>query len=235
MENIFNLFRELRGGGWTVGRTTQKFFLEEWLAFVAQAIREHGWYSGRKAWEEGGTSTSTYAKRAILACADGLVPAPTDADYLKAAEAIEWVRDHGQDMSAGDFKDQLLAATASDDATIVEQTMGITAATFPCMWRWERDQAKADAPTSEYIGAVKDKVTVDVTVTGLHESVGDYGPYTVVTMSTDEGNIVKWFASGMPGLSIKDKITLKGTVRKHEFDTYLKAKVTFLNRAKVVV
>jgi hypothetical protein len=232
MENIYTLFLDLRGGwGATAGRTTRKFFLAEWLAFVSLEIREHGWMPGWKAYEEGVSSTAQRAKQNILAASDpDHARMPSDLDYAKADEAIEWVRDHGHSMDAGDFKDNLLAATVSQDATVVEQTMGLTAALFPCMWKWERDQAKSE---SQYVGAIKDKVTLKVTCERIGGGDFGYGWTSIYNMRDEQGNALTWFSSKHNLMQQGQSYTVTGTVKAHKVDSYTNEKTTHVTRCKV--
>lgn len=60
---------------------------------------------------------------------------------------------------------------------------------------------------------------------------GDYGPTTLVSMIDDNGNVMKWFASGSKDFKAGQKYRLKGTIKGH--DNYQGVDQTILTRAKL--
>ena len=95
--------------------------------------------------------------------------------------------------------------------------------------RWEAE--KAAKKVSDYLGSEGDKLKVEVTVNSVRHIAGDYGTTHLFTMTTAEGNIVKWFASNEV-LEEGQTVTLQGTVKKH--DDYNGTKSTVLTRCKEI-
>lgn len=60
----------------------------------------------------------------------------------------------------------------------------------------EIEQAERDQIVNEWIGNVKDKVTLDVTVKAIRYISGQYGTTTLYTFLTDDLHVIKWFSSG---------------------------------------
>lgn len=237
LENIFNLFRELRGGGWTQGRTTRKFFVTEWLAWVSMTMREQGRYVGRnRAYDTGEYTTAENAKRTVLAAlADPNAVQPSDADYERAQAAVEWARtDEAYERItefSPEFARQFFAATASDDETVGENVMGIIAPAIVMHERWLAEQV---APTSEWVGQEKDKLTVQVKVERSNSFEGAYGWTTVFNMRDEAGNAFVWFSSKHQAMEVGKSYILTGTVKKHDTDNYRNGeKTTVLTRCKV--
>lgn len=238
MENIFDMFREIRGWGATAGRTTRKFFLVEWLAFVSMEVRKRGYYVGRdRAQDTGDLTTGERAKTAILnAVTDPNAVVPTDEDFAAAQKWIDWVRsDEGHevmeklDSRGGDFGMQLLAACKSDDADAVsESTMNIVA---PVAAFYNRAQADKDKPVSEFQGTVKDKLTQTLKVTRTFGYQTDYGWTYGYEFIDRTGNVYVWKASKDHSLEVDTCYKLTGTVKAH--DEFRGSKQTILTRCKV--
>jgi hypothetical protein len=92
-------------------------------------------------------------------------------------------------------------------------------------------QADATAD-SQHIGAVGDKIAdVKAKVTGRKLIDGQYGTTTLLTFVTEDGNVVKWFASGTHDWDLDDDVVLGGTIKDH--DSYNGVAQTVLTRAKV--
>lgn len=95
---------------------------------------------------------------------------------------------------------------------------------------------------SEFIGTAPDpekgikgsRHELTVEVKGIKYLDGDYGVRTLYTMITPEGNIVKWFSTGVDklGEDIGARFVLRGTVKKHE--TWNDMKSTVLTRCSVI-
>lgn len=234
MENIFSMFRELRGGGWVQGRTSKKFFAAEWLAWVSADMNDHGFYVSRnRAANEGGYTTGEMAKAVMLSPEPRYTP--TDADYDRAERAIEWVRSEEGFNSihafSPDFALQLAAAVASDDATLGENAFNIVAPAIVMHERFLKDQVK---PVSQPVGTVGAKITVQVTVESQRLIETDYGFTTVYNFRDAAGNAYVWFSSKDKGLENGSTILLMGTVKKHEFNNYKQEDQTILTRCKIV-
>ena len=96
----------------------------------------------------------------------------------------------------------------------------------------ETVKAKRHAPehTSEHIGAVGDKVDLEVTHTRTGRFETRFGTTWVHTFEDVNGNILVW-KTGSCGSFESDKLHLKGTVKEH--DEYRGVKQTVLTRCKI--
>ena len=72
-----------------------------------------------------------------------------------------------------------------------------------------------DAGVSEFQGAVGDRLTLEVTVTGAHKGENQYGTYTVHYMEDERGNQYLW-NTGAKSWEVGDKRSIKGTVKEHK-------------------
>lgn len=237
MENIFTMFHEVRSWGSSAGRTSRKFFLQEWLAFVNMCVRDHGYVGRNKSYDTGQATTAEIAKRLIIQAIDPntATDLPTNADFVLAAEMIEWVRTedaHERILAfSPDFGKQLLAACKSNsDDAVSEDTMAIIAPLAPIYARYLKDTAK---PTSYHVGAVKGKVNLSVKIERIGQSHNDYGMVTIYNMRDISGNSLVWFSSRDLGMEQGDNVTVTGTVKAHDFDNYNKENRTILTRCKV--
>lgn len=100
----------------------------------------------------------------------------------------------------------------------------------------ERDlirKAEKDATVNEFLGELKERLTLPVTLKSIRFIEGFYGTSDLYTFATDDGHIVKWFSSRtiLREADIDRPITLTGTVKKHE--TFREVKSTVLTRCKV--
>lgn len=237
LENIFDMFKELRGGwGSTEGRTTRRFFLVEWMAFVNMTVAAKGFYVGRnKAEWTGEETTAQHAKRLIITAATNMnAPVPTDADFDLATEQIAWLRtDEAKDSIIAfspSFGEQLIAAAKSDDEDAVsEDTMGILAPLSAIYARHVADQTKL---VSVHVGNVKDALNMTVTCTRVQLNADfGYGSTNVFDFTDEHGNIFSTMTKN--NLMEKGKsYTIEGKVKKHT--TYRNIAQTSMNYVKVV-
>lgn len=82
--------------------------------------------------------------------------------------------------------------------------------------------------TSAYVGEIKDRIEFEATVEFTKEIEGYYGTTTIIKLRDLEGNVFTWFASGWHDVGRGDRVSIKGTVKKH--DEYQGTKQTVLSR-----
>lgn len=93
-------------------------------------------------------------------------------------------------------------------------------------------EQKTEAMKSEYVGNVKDKIVVDVTVIGCTGFESQYGYMFVNTFKTvDSDNIFVWI-TGTKSYEVGTKLTIMGTIKNHQ--EYRGVKQTVLTRVKEV-
>jgi hypothetical protein len=91
-----------------------------------------------------------------------------------------------------------------------------------------QEQREAEGRASEYVGEVKDRFEFEAEVLGVYGTEGYYGHTDIVKFKDEDGNLFTWFASDYTDLERGDRMTIKGTVKKHE--EYRGMKQTILTR-----
>jgi hypothetical protein len=167
--------------------------------------------------------------RAVLAEYKDLVPQAADM----AAKVRAFIL---SDAFAGD-NEYVLNLKALCRADMVSgQYLGMVASA-PQAWARHNEQTlikERDHIVNEYVGGVKDKLTLKVKIKAVRFIPSDYGSTTLYTLMDDTGHMFKWFASrDALGGDVTDTFqTITGTVKAHE--EYQGQKSTVLTRVKVV-
>jgi len=161
--------------------------------------------------------------------------APVAAEAAgKAVELRAWLL---SDAFAGDgsYVANLKAIAAADVCTY--RSIGLLASA-PQAWARSQErtlirQREREAIVSEFVGDVKDKLELNVTVKSIRYIQGNYGVTTLYTLADEAGRLFKWFSSN-EGLGDEEGVTLRirGTVKGHE--EYNGTKSTQLTRCKVL-
>lgn len=96
-------------------------------------------------------------------------------------------------------------------------------------------EAVEDTRVNEWLGQPGDKLTgLKATIERLRQVDTDYGRSTVVTMRTESGHELTWFASNPPALNQGDIVGIKATtIKKH--DEWQGRKSTAVTRTKMEV
>jgi hypothetical protein len=218
--------------------------LEEWLGWVAVAVRLDGRY-----WSKADAERANY---------DLPYGAPEQATTVKRAREVEFAATH---------VDPLLMPTP-DDLALVERVKGYVATLDPAqsvynqnlqaifragirLWKHEglaasafagylREEARAAEirarqarPASTFLGNVGERHTVEAEVTQCRDmGVGQFGPTTLLKFVTPGGKVVSWFASGEWHLTPGETVRLVGTVKKLE--EYRGERQTQLTRCRII-
>lgn len=111
-------------------------------------------------------------------------------------------------------------------------TVSIPTAYFFAHKKAEEEKAKAEAPVSDYVGEVNDKIETVVTVKGIYASESFYGTSYIHNMRDENGNILTWFCSGNVTMEANKTYKIKGTVKNHQM--YRNDKQTILTRVKML-
>lgn len=90
------------------------------------------------------------------------------------------------------------------------------------------DTARA---VSEYVAAVGEKISVNVTLINKFQYITQWGESTLLIMKDDAGNVIVWKKSGYSDLEIGSKFIISGRVK--ELDEYNGVKQTKLTRCKI--
>jgi len=121
--------------------------------------------------------------------------------------------------------------TTSNADIIGVRQVGILASSVILGLRAIEKAATADSTANTFVGRVGDKLDIEVTIKDTNTFNGNYGLTTLVTFGTDDGAIIKWFASGSGFPSVGTRVRLSGTVKKH--DEYKGTRQTMVTRCKV--
>lgn len=98
--------------------------------------------------------------------------------------------------------------------------------------RLETQKAERAKMLNEYVGNVKDRIELPITVVSIKHFNGPFGVVHLVRMLDEKNRTLVWFANTEVEMEIGKEYTIKGTVKKHE--EYKNWKQTTLNRVKVL-
>ena len=207
------------GGGGFSGYSMVHF-----LACVCRCISALGWVSAKEARECYDGSKQTTSSRAMWACgskpdgrsaADWTALQPNAENVAEGEAVIAW----GAQLAAGssDYLNNLRVALQL--GYVEGRNAGLVASAVVSR-RKELEIAierakRATKPAGAHVGVVKARLQLELTVTRVRYSSGDWGVTTIVAMEDAQGNEFTWFASGELEYRVGDKLTGKGTVKKH--------------------
>ncbi len=212
------------------------------LAYVAAQIREHGWCSRGKAYDEGHHgATADLAAHAYWTKTSSPVLVPTGTDATRAAKALEWARALTEaEIGDNDYLFNLHAVCTDD--YIRPKRGGLAASVIVAAERaFEKAAEKAaDAQKSnEHVGSVKERLTLPLKLVGTREIDGFYGLSILHKFEDAAGNLFIWFATNariIPEddgrndrrcIAVGETFKLAGTVKGHDdFKGRLQTKLT---------
>jgi len=216
---------EVAGGG--RGEITAS--LGEFLVYVACAIREGGWVSRARAREsfppteptsDAAWSRGLFPSDDLKKHCPELVLRPTDADRVRASEALSWataeleakgdgVTDYEHNLRVvvrGGYVSSRMAGIAASLLPMVERELGRRA---------EREVESRRRAASEYVGEVKMRRVFELRVLWVVDLEGEFGVTHLHVMVDGDGNYFKW-STGTRSLDVGRTYRLRATVKKHE-------------------
>lgn len=226
---------------WMGGSQGQWMFDKiEILTVTVAAIRTNGWVPRSAANPEAGrfATAGTVAdvvypsanlkeqerKRAIRASLN-----ICDADKAEAEAAVIWLATQPKD---NEYLHNLHLVNEAEacPAKMIGYWCSLIAA-------YQRDQErlnllKATKKVNQWIGAVGDKVSLNVFVNAIRYTEGAFGRVAIIKMTASTGETVTWFANGEVHMAVGKTYNIKGTVKKQ--DEYQDWKQTVLTRVKVL-
>lgn len=251
LRDLMSVMNEGCGEAGVVGGVWH-FSAIEVFARTAQAIRTLGWMSRSKAREWDKTATADEVWSALTwwlrKQPPGAVP-PEDCaeqDNKDAVDTMEWVREIPAETD-NDYLHNLRAACLQ--GAVGPKELGLACSAVAAFYRERSRQLfleRAASKPSNWVGTVGErfggkakgaKPPMEVTVLGRHSFDGMYGLTTIVRMQTDDGDDLVWFASGyvpdeaVPGV----RVSLTGTIKKHEVYAKTGRKQTTMARCEIVV
>ncbi|MEI7548235.1 MAG: hypothetical protein WCK21_09285, partial [Actinomycetota bacterium] len=140
--------------------------------------------------------------RLLQAIADGMALAKDEALMAE-------IRDAATTLKAGtDYSDNMAIILAAESGQVSGRNIGTLASLVAIHYRLTEERSAPKAVAAQgFIGEVGERVRdFFVTATMVREFDGDFGTTTLLVGTTDDGHVVKWFASGArdwePGVRI---------------------------------
>lgn len=234
------LFGELDAnfrGGWG-GGGAPLYRMDEVLPLVCMSVREHGWVSR-------GVARDDYTKRAtaddVLSIIDKRPitwrEAATDIDHDHADVVMKFVQnallEKGRE-TLNDYEYNLAVVFDREVPVMDTRTAGIACSGIAYYNNATKQRAERESgAASKHIGAVGDKVKIEVEVysKGFHESM--YGTTVRLNMKDAAGNVIVTFGTGSDlwDMEVGEKYTIKGTIKS--LDSYNGIEQTMLTRVKL--
>lgn len=229
--------------------------VSDFLPWVALAVRTQcgGRYIGKQeaerlSWERYNSGQARYGEREVWTTMQEVnalqnawamrrsnpgQPAvePTDEDKAQAEAVRQYVLT--LDPAQSTYNQNLVALVKSD--VLLHNHRGLVASAFSGYLREQRTIAeakiRAQRPPSQFVGTVgQSGLTLEAEVIFTKQIEGNYGTSTLISFVTDKGEVCKWFASGVWDLEKGDRITIRGSVKGHQ---YRGEKQTVLTRCKI--
>lgn len=219
--------------------------LETVMAVTSACARKWGWCSKTQAansYDENMQPTSFYVEIALsssgvlvreeIKLKKEILESVTDADYQKAKEIIEWVRN---DFKNNNEYAHNLRVLFSDDVLMEMKRLGfVVSAHQVYMQAMERGKEQAqEKKASNWQGEIKERLKGLQVQLKLKRDLGcgEFGETYLYKFQDQEGNLYGWFTGKNLELDEGDQIELDGTVKKH--NEYKGIKETVLTRVKV--
>lgn len=207
----------------------------DFLAQTSAVIREHGWMSKAKSFAE---HTDSTASRVL----DNLLPAQmpvagfvtsvvTQEDKDKATLTAEWAEDiTDNECHESDYLHNLRAIVRS--GMVGMRTVGFAASMLQAYDRHVRVTAPAVKSNSQYLGSIKERIKLELTLKFDFLFQSAYGEGHRYIFHDDNGNVLCWKASKDYSLKVDTKYDIKGTVKDHS--EYKGVAQTILTRCEIL-
>lgn len=153
-----------------------------------------------------------------------------------ARNALTYIRNLGITDDDNNYMHNLKAVASSE--YVSTKNIGVLVSLIPTYFRYLRDleykkaaeAARKSEESSEYVGSIGEKVTVNVTsVIKVSEWDNQFGSTYLYKIFGSDGNIYMWYSSRWFGDN-PEWLTLSGTIRDHQ--EYRGVKQTILTRCR---
>lgn len=155
---------------------------------------------------------------------------PPDSVKEEVAAILQWFHDLPEDRKDGDYMMSLESIINAD--YVNGRGVGLLAS-LPVAYYRDRNDARERAmrKPSNWVGEKGEKIP-ETAVKVFYANVleGNFGPYQLVKMVDDAGNVYTWFNTGKVRVELDSNISIVGTVKDH--DEYKGVKQTVLTRVK---
>ena len=209
------------------------------LAQTSAVIRVFGWTSKKQVWNQKyGTATATRVGTYLLPPhilsseekKEQKESAVTDEDIERGEKIFEYLESIDRETENEYMYNLSLLGRSS---CIGSKSLGILCSAVVA---YDRELAKKasfkDYSSSEYVGDIKERREMNITVDRIFEKEGDFGLTKIHHMIDELGNYLVWFCSGV-GLQVGDTYKVKATVKKHS--EYNGVKQTIVNRVTPIL
>ena len=230
---------EDEGGGW-FGSAPKVHDPIVFLSWVCGVIREDGWLSRGATRDSGGKSTSDQALY-LMEMPFGSIAewskerercVPGDDGLSRATAALAWARDLSP---TSDYETNLVLVARQ--SAVKPNHAGILASVVTAHTRAmgreiesrQRDEKNAARPSS-YVGEVKVRIDLELTVERVVETVSDYGALNFLVMRDATNNLIVW-KTGARSAKPGDQLKVRGTVKQHT--EYRGEKQTVITRCEI--
>lgn len=240
------------GEGGSCGSGEWRYSPMDVLSWAATAIRTEGWLSKAQARDRDCDPTAAHVSRWLSwpmrphSPKETPPPEQTERDGADATDALGWARDINPDTDS-DYLHNVRVILSQGSVGPAE--MGIAVSAMAVYLR-ERDQAIARrvwlSKPSTYLANVgqrfggkkkTDLPAIEANVMRRHSFEGDFGVTTILSLQTDDGNDLLWFASGEQpdDIQVGRRVSVVGSVKAHKPDPKTGRPTTHLTRASLTV
>lgn len=244
LNQMFSDAEEMERGG---GYRETHYNLQEYLAFVSEAVRQFGWMSRTQAAKdmfERHLSTADVVaanfndlrshkaeirKKAFL---------PSDESTAEAAAALVWGKQQFVEVdpdTLNDYQFNLRVAISDEDGSLLIRNCGIAASLIAAYKKAMEHEnlRKIEQVCNEYLGEVGKKIEgVKCTLVSVRTFEDDWGDRHLHKFKTTDGHILTWWTSSDPWEEGQEYV-IKAGVKAHE--DYKGTKQTVLTRVSEFV
>ena len=129
--------------------------------------------------------------------------------------AMQWGKNQfvdANESSLSDYGHNMKLLLAADRVRVID--VGYVASVIK---GYKRSLENASPITYKgHVGAIGDKITLNVTIKRVHEFSGQYGLTNITTMQDDEGNVLTWFAPADKKMTVGAYKTVIAKVKRHD-------------------
>jgi len=186
------------------------------LAYAAYSVRATGWASTKA---EGGSTKNhvLFLLNPMSKEAAAERSQVRKSDFEKANATSAWLK--SMDDEGNDYLHNLKAIGEAEAVSL--KTMGLAVSAVVAHTRVlerevKRTQRAEINKDSNFIGAVKDRVELDLSLEFTRQWQTDYGVTTLYSFRDKDGNVLVWKASRDQELEVGDTVKLKGTIKEHK-------------------
>ena len=221
------------------GKSESYYDVKQVLSITSAVINVRGWLSKKKASEEGGIATANVVEYILLPpyklseYEKKLVKeiVISDEDKAKAEDVLQWIKNIDPNVDNEYLYNLSLLSRVTG---INYRSLGILCSAVYAYDRemTKKQEVKNNYVNSEFVGKVKDRICLNVTVNKKNRIDSVYGTSIIHHMSDDNGNYLVWFCTSANDLDEGKKYHVKATIKKH--DLYNGIKQTLVNRVSVI-